>query len=170
MTEADRFLEARRNPPPVPTDTHSSSDGSRAMRQESGMGSTVEQTVPGWFALDGRIGRQTYFIRMLLIGLGGMVATWLIALWHGTTLAISLPESTDLSSLVAASSIHIYLFVGFIAQAFIIPQETKRLHDLNLSGWYQLLFCIPILGALFHLYVLFHPGTAGPNGYGGQPH
>ena len=43
---------------------------------------------------------------------------------------------------------------------------TRRLHDLDMSGWYQLINLIPIVGTLFMLYVIFTRGTDGHNQYG----
>lgn len=45
----------------------------------------------------------------------------------------------------------------------------KRLHDLNKSGWLILLCCVPIIGWIFALYMLFADGTVGPNPYGADP-
>lgn len=45
----------------------------------------------------------------------------------------------------------------------------KRLHDLNKSGWLILLCCVPIVGWIFALYMLFADGTVGPNPYGADP-
>jgi uncharacterized membrane protein YhaH (DUF805 family) len=47
-----------------------------------------------------------------------------------------------------------------------IMMSTRRLHDLDMSGWMQLVFYIPIIGQLFMLYVMFVPGTNGHNRYG----
>jgi uncharacterized membrane protein YhaH (DUF805 family) len=45
----------------------------------------------------------------------------------------------------------------------------RRLHDLNKSGWFCLLSFVPFLNFLFHIYILFFPGTAGQNKYGTVP-
>ena len=45
----------------------------------------------------------------------------------------------------------------------------KRLHDLNKSGWLILICCVPIIGWVFSLYMLFADGTVGPNQYGEDP-
>ncbi|OOQ57238.1 DUF805 domain-containing protein [Mucilaginibacter pedocola] len=45
---------------------------------------------------------------------------------------------------------------------FAIAQGTKRMHDVNKSGWWQL---VP----LYNLWLLFQPGMAGNNQYGGDP-
>ena len=45
----------------------------------------------------------------------------------------------------------------------------RRLNDLDKSGWWQLLYLVPIVNILFALYLLFWPGTKGSNNYGLQP-
>lgn len=48
---------------------------------------------------------------------------------------------------------------------------TKRLHDLNQSGWWQLVMLIPLAGAIT-LFAMcgFKRGTLGTNEYGEDPH
>ena len=45
----------------------------------------------------------------------------------------------------------------------------RRLHDLNKSGWWVLVFLIPYVNFIFSLYVWFAPGTKGVNRYGFDP-
>ena len=45
----------------------------------------------------------------------------------------------------------------------------RRLHDMNKSGWMQLLWLIPILGWIYLIYVLAQPGEAGDNQHGTVP-
>ena len=52
---------------------------------------------------------------------------------------------------------------------FSLAQGVKRLHDLDKSGWLILLMFVPIVNALFGLYMLFADGTVGPNQYGEDP-
>ncbi|WP_230372096.1 DUF805 domain-containing protein, partial [Bacteroides thetaiotaomicron] len=52
---------------------------------------------------------------------------------------------------------------------FSLAQGVKRLHDLNKSGWLILICCVPIIGWVFSLYMLFADGTVGPNQYGEDP-
>ena len=47
--------------------------------------------------------------------------------------------------------------------------SAQRLHDMNQSGWMQLLGGIPYVGFLVGLWMLFTPGTVGPNRYGPDP-
>ena len=61
------------------------------------------------------------------------------------------------------------LFLLILAGVILTIQFIKRLHDINLSGWYVLLGLIPIVGNIFGLYVIFKDGTPGPNQYGEDP-
>ena len=45
----------------------------------------------------------------------------------------------------------------------------RRLHDLNRSGYFVLLCCIPIVNFLLEVYMLFFRGTVGANDYGEDP-
>ena len=48
-----------------------------------------------------------------------------------------------------------------------LPITVKRLHDIDLSGWWYLLFMIPFIGIVFALVICgFMPGTKGENRYG----
>ncbi len=46
---------------------------------------------------------------------------------------------------------------------------TRRLHDLNLSGWWQLLRFIPSLGTLVTIIFMLLPGQVGENRFGPEP-
>ncbi len=56
--------------------------------------------------------------------------------------------------------------------AVLIPSiaiATRRLHDTDMSGWWQLIGFIPLLGILILLYLLVQPGQTGPNRFGPDP-
>ncbi len=46
---------------------------------------------------------------------------------------------------------------------------TRRLHDTGRSGWWQLLFLIPLVGLIVLLYWFALPGGTGDNLYGDDP-
>ena len=46
---------------------------------------------------------------------------------------------------------------------------TRRLHDTGRSGWWQLLFLIPLVGLIVLLYWFALPGGTGYNLYGDDP-
>jgi uncharacterized membrane protein YhaH (DUF805 family) len=51
-----------------------------------------------------------------------------------------------------------------------VAVQVKRWHDINRSGWYALLFLIPIVGPFISIYVNGTiAGTDGDNSYGADP-
>jgi len=55
--------------------------------------------------------------------------------------------------------------------ALLLPSLSagaRRLHDMGKSGWFQLLWFIPLLGWAVMIYFLVQP-SAGPNQYGEGP-
>ena len=47
--------------------------------------------------------------------------------------------------------------------------RTRRLHDIGMSGWWQLLLLVPYLGGLALFICMLLPGTEGENRFGEQP-
>ncbi|QDH14312.1 DUF805 domain-containing protein [Formicincola oecophyllae] len=47
--------------------------------------------------------------------------------------------------------------------------SARRLHDVGWSGWWQLLWLVPVFGWVACLVLLFWPSMAGPNRFGPQP-
>jgi uncharacterized membrane protein YhaH (DUF805 family) len=45
----------------------------------------------------------------------------------------------------------------------------RRLHDINMSGWWLLLSLIPFLGSLIMFVFALIPGTEGDNRFGADP-
>ena len=56
--------------------------------------------------------------------------------------------------------------------AILIPSvavTTRRLHDVDKSGWWQLLHCILFIGSIVILIWMLKPGTTGSNRFGDDP-
>ena len=60
----------------------------------------------------------------------------------------------------------VLLLVMYTIQMF--PLTHRRLHDLNASGWWQLITFIPF-GQLMMIGFIFFEGTPGPNRFGNEP-
>lgn len=58
------------------------------------------------------------------------------------------------------------LFILSIIQMFFVTH--RRLHDLNASGWWQLITFVPF-GQILMIGFIFFKGTPGPNKYGPPP-
>lgn len=62
-------------------------------------------------------------------------------------------------------------FIAFLGAIWIcVATSVRRCHDAGMSGWWIVVFIIPILGTLLALFVLgFLGGTPGSNRYGQNP-
>lgn len=59
-----------------------------------------------------------------------------------------------------------------ISLALLLPGlavGARRLHDINRSGWNLLWLFLPLLGAIYLIYLLVQPSDVGPNQYGEAP-
>lgn len=94
------------------------------------------------------------------------------------TLASFLFSLTFLSLSIIASTIAVSLGMLFallyvvISLALICPTlalSVRRLHDVGKSGWWLLSGLIPLVGALYLIYVFSQRGQTDPNPYGPDP-
>jgi uncharacterized membrane protein YhaH (DUF805 family) len=64
------------------------------------------------------------------------------------------------------------LFSAVVYLAHIVPSislTVRRLHDLDKSGWFILIFLIPVVGPIMWLVWMLSAGTPGENRYGPPP-
>ena len=107
------------------------------------------------FSFNGRIGRLRYLayafgVPILMFVLIGIVA------------AIAASISETFVGVVAALGGISVLVVG-------VSFGLRRLHDLDKSAWWLLLFIVPLANIILGLYMLFARGVDGSNQYGLQP-
>lgn len=104
---------------------------------------------------EGRICRRQYLIAFILICAAMVFSMLFLAVITGG----------DEGAMSVAS-----LFVMLLGQAFLIPSQIKRLHDIGWSGAAVLLFFLPIVNVILGFGLLLFSGTKGPNAYGEDPH
>lgn len=68
---------------------------------------------------------------------------------------------------VASSGLSIVFSLGTLLPSLAVG--TRRLHDTSKSGWFQLLWLIPVLGWIPLIYFLAQEGEAQANQYGESP-
>ncbi len=61
------------------------------------------------------------------------------------------------------------IVIIFFAFWFVLAARIKRCHDRGKSGWWLLYTCIPYVGAVFDLILLFDSGDEDENAYGPNP-
>lgn len=105
----------------------------------------------------GRLGRLDYFLFVFLTAIAaGIISSVLLA-------AVSTFESDGMTNAMAVISVIIYLC---IALPLILSGHIRRLHDMQMSGFWVLSFIIPLVGGIFIIVLLFARGTIGINKYG----
>lgn len=123
------------------------------------VGVTVETYQPKFFALKGRIGRMRYLAYGMVVSVIGC-------------LLIFPPMIMMIASGERASPDHMLLAFRLSSLILALPNMIimkRRLNDLDHSGWWALLFFVPIVNALLGLYLLFRPGREALNRFGPPP-
>ena len=118
-----------------------------------------------WFSFTGRLNRKAYWLKgvvlMSMIGLGVQVFTVLLGFLIG---------SSVLGGVLGASAVLIVLLPLLVFNFWVsLAISVKRAHDLGHSGWWLLLFLVPIYNLWMAVVVGFFRGTPGPNEYGPDP-
>jgi uncharacterized membrane protein YhaH (DUF805 family) len=114
---------------------------------------SFRERLPEFFSFEGRIGRQTYWLRSLAIAGMNIFAAILFAVaGNGGSVAV-------VSVLLG---IAVYAVSTFAGLATIV----KRLHDRGHSGWFMLISLIPFVGLWLLIEVGFLAGSQTPNEYG----
>jgi uncharacterized membrane protein YhaH (DUF805 family) len=115
---------------------------------------------PKIFSFSGRIGRMRYLAYS--IGANLILMAVMVPL-GGATVVMGGEAGMSMIGMLVIGIFYIATFVISIMFA------KRRLNDLNRSGWWFLLFLIPLVNLLFAIYVLFFPGTDGDNNFGPAP-
>lgn len=112
----------------------------------------VKTCFANYVTFRGRAARSEYWYFVLFLMIAGAVT--------GVLDATLLPGS-QLSPLNS-----IFSLVTFLPSLAV---TSRRLHDLDKSGWWQLLWAIPIIGWIVLIVWLAQRGTPGPNRFGPDP-
>ena len=116
---------------------------------------------PAIFTWQGRIGR----LRYLAYSYG---VTFLLML----IMAPVAGASAFLGGGAEAGSLLVVAFTAIVYIAMVVlcvMFAKRRFNDLDRSGWWCLLFLVPIVNLLASIYLMFFPGTQGSNNFGAAP-
>lgn len=119
-----------------------------------------------YFSFKGRITRSQYWASTLLFSWGLFFAVGLLSTVIVGILETMFEENPPAWILVPLA-VPIFLSLLIVPIWTGLAANIKRLHDHDMSGWWQLVLMIPILG-WFVSFVLLGctRGTEGPNRYG----
>lgn len=105
-----------------------------------------------YVTFSGRASRSEYWYFVLFILLGSIVLVIV------DSALFPAPSFQPLSSIFSLITIPPSIAVA-----------ARRLHDIDKSGWWQLIWGIPLIGWVVMIVWLVKPGTAGSNRYGSDP-
>jgi len=118
-----------------------------------GQEETPDNTQPSLFSYKGRLSVLGYMARILFA---------YIAFFIALGISYVLLEETPLSGAQLLVLVLIILPPFWVTTTLLV----KRLHDINMSGWWILTMYVPILGVIFSLYVGLLPGESQKNRFG----
>lgn len=116
---------------------------------------SVQSVYGKYFQFSGRASRSEYWWFVLFYILANIVTSLLDN-------ALFPPSNPDGPTLLNA----LFALVSIIPSLSV---TSRRLHDVDRSGWWQLLGIIPIVGWIIMIYWLAQKGTSGPNRFGEEP-
>lgn len=114
-------------------------------------GDSADNGIKGmFFSTEGRLNRKPYIIRYIILCVIAAIAVALL--------------EADSDALMVLG---LLIIIGLLVAGWMLG--IRRLHDLDKSGWFILLYFVPIINGIFGWYLLLVPGTNGNNQYGPDP-
>jgi len=120
-----------------------------------------ELYTPSIISFRGRIGRMRYLAYAMGLNLLLMLVMVPVMGLAGFT-----GGSPDSMSAFAMLTVGVFYIATIVISVMFAK---RRLNDLDRSGWWCLLFIVPIANLLLAIYMLFFPGTDGDNNWGPAP-
>jgi uncharacterized membrane protein YhaH (DUF805 family) len=124
----------------------------------------VDQTGP--FDIKGRFGRLSYIAWYLTFTVGLYAIFFVFALIFGVGAGVMGSESPSAGGIVGGIFGILYIAVVIAMLVIAIIFFVRRLHDIDLSGWWALLMLVPLVNAIFGIFAMVKAGTPGANRFG----
>ena len=99
---------------------------------------------------------------------------WVTAVLFGSVVLAGIIDETLLANVNHASEIYTVATIAFIAVyvpwlILFVLTLVRRLHDMDMSGWYALLLLLGVIGLVVLGIICGRQGTLGPNRFGLDP-
>lgn len=93
-------------------------------------------------------------------------ACYQFAAWFTGFLLIALAMLLSVELVPGLVGIGVTLIVGLLLLLYTVGLMVRRLHDMDMSGWWALLSLVPVLNLPFHLFLYLGNGSSSMNRYG----
>lgn len=120
----------------------------------------------------GRARRKEYWLYMLFNWIVGFILGALYGVFLGFGLKPGSGTNRSGHFVLVMLGYYFFVLAYLYILATVVPSiavSVRRLHDINLSGWWMLLSLIPLLGGLALLVLFVRDGTPGENRFGPSP-
>jgi uncharacterized membrane protein YhaH (DUF805 family) len=94
---------------------------------------------------------------------------WYFTLFHSLVILLAGVFCYFVMLVNPALAIILYSIVVFGTLLPHVTVSVRRLHDVDRTGWWYLLGCVPVLGTIVLLIWFCTDGTHGPNRFGDDP-
>lgn len=111
-----------------------------------------------FWTIQGRIRRRVYVGRSFLLGIPIFIFGF--AMFQARYTADS-PNSSSFLSIIGALAV--------VCLILAVIQSIKRLHDINMNGWWSVGLFVPIMNIFLAFFLLFYRGNEHANNYGVNP-
>ncbi len=112
------------------------------------------------FSFHGRITRREYWLKGILPMLGmSFIAVTILAIIEATTGLTTDPKTITRDATEIIVGI-IWIPFGILLTIIQLAIFTKRWHDRGRTGWWNLIFFIPIIGSILFIIMLIYLGKA----------
>ncbi|MDY6529749.1 DUF805 domain-containing protein [Acinetobacter faecalis] len=126
------------------------------------------QTQDNPLSLNGRFGRLSYIAWYGFLNLITFFAVIALSLALGIfNLSTQSLDSHFIDTLTGLGGLG-FLIISVLYFYFNLVIQVRRFHDMNRSGWFILLFIVPLVNIFVFFYLLLGSGTQGTNHYGPQ--
>ncbi len=112
----------------------------------------VKTCFANYITFSGRAPRSEYWYFVLFLLIGGVITGVLDAVLFSGNVVSPLNSIFSLVTIIPSLAV-----------------TSRRLHDVDKSGWWQLLWIVPIVGWIIMIIWLVRRGTPGPNRFGPDP-
>ncbi len=119
------------------------------------------------FSPNGRFGRYSFLAWNFVINIVLMIVVGAVVTIAGaTTDLLTMTDPNQALNFYASGIGLAVIAIMLIAFVITIIFFIRRLHDINMSGWWSLLSIIPLVNIIFGIFALVKKGTEGANNFG----
>ena len=129
--------------------------------------SSAENDSSSPFSASGRFSRYSFLAWNFVLNVVLTIIVLVIMLVAGAaTNLLTMTDPNEILAFYASGLGLVIVAIALVALVVSIIFFIRRLHDINMSGWWSLLGIIPFVNLIFGIFVLVKKGAEGGNNFG----